>query len=79
LNSKALFLALGASEVDCAVQNGQLRKKKKKLEKQFGEKRPELMPIPHFCFSEWPIITSMAMVVLEGFGGTRVATDLTQI
>jgi hypothetical protein len=45
--------------------------------KQFGEERQELMTIPRFCFSEWPIITSMAMIVLAGFGGTHVATDLT--
>jgi hypothetical protein len=46
------------------------------LEKHFAEKRPELMAIPWFCFSEWAIITSMAMIVLAGFGGTHVDPDL---
>jgi len=35
------------------------------------------MSIPGFCFNEWPIITSMAMIVLAGFGETHVATVLT--
>jgi len=70
-----LFLALGVSEVDCDLQYGQLRKKS--LEKQFGKKIPELMSNPRFCFNEWPIITSMAIIVLAGFGGTQVAKVLT--
>lgn len=74
MNSKALFLDLGTSEVHCELQYGQLRKKKN-LEKQFGEKKPEFRPIPRFC--RWSVMTSISTIVLAGFGGTHVATDLT--
>ena len=71
-----MFLALGASEVDCELQYGQLRKKKK-IGEAIRRKETGVDADSRFCFNEWPFITSMAMIVLAGFGGTHVTTDLT--